>query len=262
MPRLYPLFSGSSGNCYYIGSSQSGILIDAGRSAKQIETALAERELDIRNVRAVFVTHEHSDHIQGLRVLASRHKLPVFASAGTIDALKEKGHINEKVSVTALTDEGTDVADMHISSFSISHDCAEGCGYVVETADGRKTAFATDTGIITDDISHALRGCDTVVLESNHDIRMLENGPYPYILKKRILSDLGHLSNDACADTAVELIESGTTRILLAHLSRENNYPMLAEQTSLCAFEQKKMKRNIDYMLTVVGESGCGCIMY
>ncbi len=262
MPRLYPLFSGSSGNCYYIGSAQSGILIDAGRSAKQIENSLAERGLDIRNVRAVFVTHEHSDHIQGLRVLASRHRLPVYASAGTIRALEEKGYINEKISVYELHDGGADAADMHITAFHTSHDCAEGCGYVVETADSRKTAFATDTGMITDEIRSAISGCDTVVLESNHDIRMLENGPYPYILKKRILSEYGHLSNDACADTAVGLIRSGTTRILLAHLSKENNIPMLAEQTSVCAFEEEKMKRNIDYMLTVVGENGCGCIMY
>lgn len=262
MTRLYPLFSGSSGNCYYIGSAENGILIDAGRSARQIETALLQRELDIKNVRAIFVTHEHSDHISGLRVLASRYRLPVYATCGTIEALREKGCINEKVNASVLTEGGTEAGGMNVRAFRISHDCTQGCGYVVETPDGRKTAFATDTGMITDEISESLTGCDTVVIESNHDIRMLENGPYPYILKKRILSEYGHLSNDDCADTAVKLIRSGTTRILLAHLSRENNIPVLAEQTSVCAFEGEKMKRNIDYMLTVVGENGCGGIIY
>ena len=262
MPRLYPLFSGSSGNCYYLGTNESGILIDAGRSAKQIKTALEERELDIKNVRAIFITHEHIDHTKGLRVLASRYGMKVYASDGTIKEMEYKALINESVNISPITLDGMETDDVRITPFRISHDCAEGYGYVVETADGRKTAFATDTGIISSDIESALSGCDTVVLESNHDIGMLQNGYYPYQLKKRILSDHGHLSNDSCADIAVRLARSGTTRFVLAHLSKENNIPFLAEQTSVCAFEENKMKRNLDYMQTVAEEKDNKYLIY
>ncbi len=262
MPRLYPLFSGSSGNCYYIGSAESGILIDAGRSAKQIENALSDNGLSIKNVKSIFVTHEHTDHVQGLRVLSTRHKLKVYASGGTIEALREKELINDKVDIAPITLGGMETDDMKIKPFRISHDCAEGFGYVVETSDGRKTAFATDTGYITDSMSEALWGCDTVVIESNHDVRMLENGDYPYILKKRILSDIGHLSNDTCAEKLVGLVKSGTTRFVLAHLSRENNIPYLAKQTAICALTENKMKQNIDFMLTVAAEKDNAAMIY
>ncbi|MBR2176065.1 MAG: MBL fold metallo-hydrolase [Clostridia bacterium] len=262
MPRLYPLFSGSSGNCYYIGSAGSGILIDAGRSAKQIENALKENDLDIKNVRAVFVTHEHIDHVKGLRVLASRHGLKVYASEGTVEALREKDLINEKVDIMPIGFDGKETDDMKIRPFEISHDCAQGFGFVVETSDGRKTAFATDTGYVTDSMSKAIRGCDTAVIESNHDVRMLENGLYPYLLKRRILSDIGHLSNDVCAETVTALVKSGSTRFVLAHLSKENNMPELARQTSLCTLEQNGMKQNIDFMLTVAAESNNKPLIY
>ena len=262
MPRLYPLFSGSSGNCYYIGSEKSGVLIDAGRSAKQLEAALRDNGLDAGNVRAVFVTHEHSDHIQGLRVFASRYGVKVYASAGTIKALNEKGMINEKVTTQIITADGTELDDMKITPFAVSHDCTEGFGYVVQTSDGRKTCFATDTGIVTPEMLSAIRGCDTAVIESNHDVGMLENGFYPYVLKRRILSEIGHLSNEVCAETACELVKSGTTRFVLAHLSRENNIPELAEQATLCTLKKNGMRNNIDFMLTVAGESGNRMIVY
>ena len=263
MTRLCPLFSGSSGNSYYIGTGSHGILVDCGRSAKQLETALAANGLDVKSLCGVFVTHEHIDHTSGLRVFASRHHLKVYASPGTIKALEDKNLINEMVDITPLDTEGIDAADMMIRPFHISHDCSEGCGFTVETPDGRKTAFATDTGVITDEIRSSLLGCDTVVLESNHDVGMLRCGPYPYILKRRILSDVGHLSNELCAQTAVELVKSGTTRLLLAHLSKENNLPALAKQASLYELEQNRMKQNVDFMLSVVPESyTAGSILY
>ena len=262
MTRLYPLFSGSSGNSYYLGTQDSGILIDIGRSAKQIENALKENELDPKNIRAIFITHEHSDHIQGLRVFASRYKTKIYASAGTIIALEEKGLINDKMDISLIKETGAELDEFSIMPFHISHDCAEGFGYTVQTCDGRKTAFATDTGYITDEMSKAISGCDTVVIESNHDVRMLESGMYPYILKQRILSDVGHLSNDTCAGKLSELIRSGTTRLVLAHLSRENNMPALAEQTAVCELNMNGMKRDIDYILKIAPEQGGKMIMY
>lgn len=262
MTRLYPLFSGSSGNCYYLGSADSGILIDAGRSARQIEAALCDNGLSPDRIRAIFVTHEHSDHVQGLRVFASRHKLRVYASHGTVAAMRDKGIINEKVDIVPIGLQSIETDAACVTPFRISHDCAEGFGYVAETPDGRKTCFATDTGVLTREMMDAISGCDTAVLESNHDVNMLECGAYPYILKQRILSDHGHLSNDACADAAAELVRSGTTRFVLAHLSRENNLPELAMQTSLCTLLAGGMKQNIDFTLTVARESGNGMIMY
>ena len=262
MTRLYPLFSGSKGNCYYLGSQQKGILIDIGRSAKQIEKALYERELDPEKITAIFITHEHTDHIQGLKVFAGRYGMKVYASAGTISQLEQKGIITPKVHIEQITAKGIETDDIKVRPFRISHDCAEGFGYVAETADGRKTAFATDTGYITEEMSEAVMGCDTVVIESNHDVRMLQSGGYPYILKQRILSDVGHLSNDACAGKLAELVRSGSTRIMLAHLSRENNIPLLAEQTALSELEANGMKRNVDFILKVAKEEGDNVLLY
>ncbi len=255
MSKLCPLFSGSSGNSYYLENRGQGILIDCGRNAKQLETALREREIDPRTLRAIFVTHEHTDHISGLKVFASRYQVPVYASFGTVAALEGKGLLTEKVKAAPMTLDGLELEEMFIHPFRISHDCAEGFGYVVETGDGRKTAFATDTGVVTEEIRKALTGCDTVVLESNHDVGMLRCGGYPYPLKRRILSELGHLSNEVCAETAAELVKSGTTRLLLAHLSRENNFPELAKQASLCELERSGLKQEVDFMLAVVPES-------
>ncbi len=262
MTKLYPLFSGSSGNCYYIESGGSGLLIDVGRSAKQIEAALEDNGLSPKKIRAIFITHEHSDHIQGLRVFAARHGIRVYASEGTARAMQEKGIINDKVDITSIGPGTVETDNARVTPFRISHDCAEGYGYVVETSDGRRTCFATDTGYVSPELFEAIKGCDTAVIESNHDIGMLESGAYPYILKKRILSDIGHLSNESCAKTAAELVKSGTTRFLLAHLSRENNIPELARETSVCTLTGCGMKQNIDFMLSVAKESGNKMMMY
>ncbi|MBQ9461393.1 MAG: MBL fold metallo-hydrolase [Clostridia bacterium] len=258
MAKLCPLFSGSSGNSYYLEVSGSGILIDCGRSAKQLENALKDNNIETGNIRAIFITHEHTDHVSALRVFSSRYKIPVYASPGTVQALKSSNIINDKVDIRPLTLDGIELDNMLVQPFRISHDCAEGYGYSVETQDGRRTAFATDTGIITAEIKNALTGCDTLVLESNHDVGMLKFGAYPYVLKKRILSDRGHLSNELCADTCAGLVDTGTTRILLAHLSRENNFPELARQATLCRLQENGMKLNVDFTLSVVPEISVG----
>ena len=250
MARLIPLFSGSSGNSYYIGTKESGILIDAGKNAKQLTIMLQNGGVDPLAVQGIFVTHEHSDHISGLRVFASKYNIPVFATEGTLDALTIGGVINGKFPAYKM-ESGIQLADMEIKSFRTSHDCAESCGYRIKTADGKIFAIATDLGYISETVAENLYGADMVVIESNHDVDMLRMGPYPYPLKRRILSDAGHLSNAACAEFLPKLYRSGCRRFLLAHLSRENNTPDVAYQTALCSLIMEGYVKDVDFTLSV-----------
>ena len=218
LARLCPLFSGSSGNSYYIGNQTDGILIDVGRSARQTVQMLDSCGIAISQVKGIFITHEHSDHVSGLRVFASRHKIPVYASTGTMLALEEQGILNGKFPAFALSEEGMECAGMYIKPFPIPHDCAEGYGYRLMTSDGRGVSVATDLGYMSAEVREAVTGSDLLVLESNHDIGMLRTGPYPYALKQRILSGIGHLSNLSCAEELCRFVQTGTTRFWLAHL--------------------------------------------
>lgn len=255
MARFSTLFSSSSGNATYIGSPTSGILIDAGMNAKQIELALSRLCVDVNTIKAIFVTHEHSDHIGALRVLAGRYGINVYASKGTLTGLEAMNCLTGKFNADIIEKGGVCVADMHITPFHTSHDSRESLGFIVCLPDGRKIAVATDTGIVTSEILSSLLGCDLVLLESNHDKEMLEYGPYPYILKKRIRSELGHLSNDVCANTLCELVNKGTTRVVLGHLSKENNRPELAYSSAKTALEAIGAVENRDYLLQVAPPS-------
>ena len=252
MARFCSLFSSSSGNATYIGTANDGILIDAGVSAKRLKTALLDRDIDPATIRAIFVTHEHSDHIKGIRVFAGAHRIPVYATRGTLLGMEEAGALSEKFPAHELP-AGSDVeiGGMQIHAFATPHDSLESCGFTVTMEDERKLAVCTDIGHMTNEIMHNLIGCDLVLLESNHDVGMLENGSYPYFLKRRILSDTGHLSNAACADVAAQLVERGTTRLFLGHLSAENNLPELAFQTSYCALCESGAVAERDYILKV-----------
>ena len=253
MARFCSLYSSSRGNCTYIGTAQGGILIDCGVSAKKVREGLESIGVPLSSIVAIFVTHEHTDHVSGLRVFASKENIPVYASHGTLSALEDANVLNGKFSVSPIGKDGMEVGGMYVRPFSISHDAREPFGYSVQTADGRKISVATDTGIITEEILNAISGSDLVLLESNHDIGMLQNGPYPYAIKRRILSDLGHLSNDVCAETAVRLLENGTTRFCLAHLSRDNNMPALAYQTTFSEMTLSGARQGSDYLLSVAG---------
>ncbi len=252
MARFCSLFSSSRGNCTYVGSPDAGILIDCGVSAKRIADTLSSLDVDVRSIRAIFITHEHTDHVSGLRVLASRHHIPVYASAGTIRALEDL-QITGAFPMAEIGAGGVETAGMCVRPFALSHDAAQPVGYTVGTADGRRISVATDTGIVTDEILSAVSGSDLVLLESNHDVGMLQAGPYPYTVKRRILSDKGHLCNDACAETAVRLLDSGTTRFCLAHLSRDNNMPRLAYQTTYSEMQLSGATEGSDYLLRVAG---------
>ena len=251
MAKLVPLFSGSSGNSAYIGGASGGILIDAGVSAKRLAGALAGIGVDPGRVGAVFVTHEHNDHITGLRVFCERHHVPVFATEGTLRALERMGVLTAKMRDCPMPAGGVETGGLLVRPFATSHDAADPCGFKCEAESGETYAIATDTGYLTDDVKAALRGCDTVMLESNHEVTMLQNGPYPYFLKRRILSDQGHLSNAACADFLPGLLRTGAGRFYLAHLSRENNTPQLAYAAAKAAFDMAGAREGIDYELRV-----------
>lgn len=253
MARFCSLFSSSSGNCTYIGGSQGGILIDVGVSAKKTATALSEIGVDPSSIAAIFVTHEHTDHINGIRVFAERHGIKVYSSQGTLSGMEEAGVITPKITADVIPEIGIEAGGMFIRPFRTPHDSRESTGYTVVTPDGKRIAVATDIGKITDSVMDAIYACDLILLESNHDVGMLQNGPYPYFLKERILSDYGHLSNDNCAKTAVKLMESGTTRFVLGHLSKENNIPSLAFETTRAAMKMAGAVENIDYLLSVAG---------
>ena len=261
MARFCSLYSGSSGNSIAIGCGGKYILIDAGKSAKKIKERLAQEDIDPSDIAAVFVTHEHTDHIAGVRVLASSLKIPVYATEGTAEYLENYGHA-KNVDLRIMPREGVDICGMGVTAFPTSHDAAQSCGYSVSCCDGRRITLATDTGIITPEIHNALCGADLVYLESNHDIGMLYAGSYPYALKKRIASDKGHLSNDVCSAELPALARNGATRFVLGHLSAENNMPMLARQSAVCEFTKCAMREGSDYLLSVAGINGLKTMVF
>ncbi len=249
MSRIFPIASSSSGNCTYIGHNTEGILIDAGISCKGIVDALTQMAVDPKTLRGVFITHEHIDHISGLRVFTNKYKVPVFASGATAAALLcQIPEIEDDLNIIEVP---VIVGDLNIERFSTSHDCEGSSGYVVHLPDGRKCAVCTDLGVVTQEVHSALTGCEALLLESNHDVAMLQKGSYPPHLKTRILSEKGHLSNISCSAELSKLIDSGLTRIILGHLSRENNKPEIARSSAIAALMDKRMVEDSDYTLCI-----------
>ncbi len=250
MALFCPLFSGSSGNCEYIGCGDNGILIDVGVSAKRLTAALESNGISPHNIKAIFITHEHTDHVCGLRVFASRYHIPVFCSSATKFALESDEKVKLSVDINGF-DREIEINGFRITRFATSHDCNGSSGFCVSTPDGKKIAVCTDLGYLSDEVKSNLIGCNAVMLESNHDPSMLRNGPYPLSLKSRISSDHGHLSNNCCAEFLPELIKSGTTRIILGHLSKENNRPKIARDTAIKNLELYGFTAEVDYTICV-----------
>ncbi len=253
MAKFLPLFSGSRGNSVYIEDHGAAILVDCGCSLRSINNALLANNLSIDKVQAVFITHEHTDHVSALHTLAKKHKLPIYMSEQTAQAVLAAGHLPEGVEPNSFLDT-VQVADFSVSRFNTSHDCAGSSGYCITLSDGRKVAVCTDLGVVTDEVRQAITGSELVMLESNHDVNMLQTGSYPYPLKQRILSEVGHLSNTACATELPHLIEAGAKRIVLGHLSRENNRPQIAAAAAKAALLDKKMQEGSDYLLYVAAQ--------
>ena len=230
----YTLFSGSSGNSVYVKTPDIEILIDAGVAARNVEAGLAKVGSSLSRIAAIFVTHEHSDHTKGLEVISKKHHIPTHMITASAKALIK----DPKASLLGdlyLHDGafGITFGSTTVRAFLTPHDSAAAVGYTVEYTreDGtcEKFGLATDIGCITQTIRTSLLGSRAVVIESNHDVEMLLMGPYPYTLKRRILAPTGHLSNEKCAELAVFLAENGTKHFVLAHLSKDNNYPPVAE---------------------------------
>lgn len=232
MLKCCSLYSGSSGNSFFIQSENTNILIDAGVSCKKIETALQTGfNLSLKNIDAIFVTHEHLDHSKSLNLISSKYDLPVYASRGTWNALKEK---TEKISsdnkkILEL-DKSFEFKDLKIFPFSTHHDAAEPCGFNIYKDDS-KISIATDLGHIDDKIFNNLKDSSFLMLESNYEPNILKMSSYPYKLKRRILSEHGHLSNGDAGETISKLMNYGLKDALLIHLSKENNVPEIAYET-------------------------------
>ena len=251
MSRICPLFSSSSGNCTYIACEGTGILVDAGASFKGICENLNAAGGSIDEISAVFITHEHDDHIRGLKALLNKTNARIFASEKTLEALIALDKIPAKTEACASNDIPTEVNGIVATRFATSHDCDGSSGYSFLLPDSKKVSICTDSGIVTDEMRNAVLNSDAVLIESNHDIDMLKKGPYPPQLKARILSDKGHLSNNACASELAMLLSFGTTRFILGHLSQHNNTPMLAKSTAEAALLKCGAQNGNDYILTV-----------
>lgn len=245
------LISGSSGNSSVVTSGKTMLLTDCGMSGKKLEELLSEIDYSCTDISAVLVTHEHIDHTKGVGVISRRYNIPIYATAGTLSGA-DIGNIPDRNIHIINPNTEFEIGGISVRAFSISHDANEPVGYSF-FADGKKMTVATDTGVITDELEKNILGSDEIILEANHDVDMLMYGSYPYQLKQRILGDFGHLSNEAAADVCKKLLTSGTKKIMLGHLSNENNTPDIAYETAKNALLQSGAKIGGDIELSVAG---------
>ena len=247
-----PLYSGSSGNCLFVQYGSTRLLIDAGKSGKTIADALTQIGADPGTVSGLLITHEHSDHISGAGILARKFGIPVYATAETWMAMETKiGKVPTELRREINAGSEFWLGDIGVSPFSIPHDAADPVGYRLY---GGKNSIstATDLGCFTENVYSHIRGSDMVLLESNHDPDMLKQNPhYNAALKRRILGNLGHLSNEACAEALIRLIRGGTRNVLLGHLSGENNTPELAMEVNCRITEREGIRRGTDLNLGI-----------
>ena len=250
MLEITPLFSGSSGNSTHIKTDSCEFLIDAGVSLKMLEEALQRTGSTAGNISFVLVTHEHNDHIRGLEMLCKKYKMPVYMNSCSANAIAISGKNPFLCGCIKCFEprETVGCGGLEIRAFRTPHDACGSVGYRIDEAGGDSFSYVTDIGYVTRDIANNIFGSKTVVFESNHDVEMLKNGIYPQYLKSRILSDRGHLSNDACSKFVPFLAEKGAERIILAHLSEDNNTPEKAYSTSysaLCDAGHKHVKLEV-----------------
>ena len=249
MTRFIPLCSGSSGNAAYIGSASQGLLIDAGVSCRAILQGLEASGIPHSAVKGVLVTHDHSDHIKGLRVLCKRLRLPVYAAAETLTLLSQWDAVEPGTPLVELAGP-LEAAGIQVTPFDTPHDAAHSLGFRLDTGE-RLVGYATDLGTVTPLVRQMLRGCHLVMLEANYEPRMLMASSYPPYLQRRIASQRGHLSNQDCAQCITQLAQWGTARFVLGHLSRENNTPALAAGQVRQALAAAELMEGRDFLLEV-----------
>jgi len=254
--RLCSLSSGSSGNCIYVGSESAGVLVDCGVSGKEILENLKNIGVCTSSIKAILVTHEHSDHTKGVGIISRKLNIPIYANSGTWEGMSG-GIGNIKSENIKYFDTGVDfnISELEVKPYSIPHDAADPVGYSFRLG-GRKVCIATDLGYFSDEVRSNIQQSDMVLLEANHDINMVKVSHYPYFLKRRILSDVGHLSNEAAGQAVLELLNTGVKKVLLGHLSKENNFPELAYQTVKNILEENKVEIGKDIELEVAPRRG------
>ena len=231
--RMCSIASGSSGNCIYVGSEQTHLLVDTGISKKKIEEGLVHLDVKGEEISAILITHEHADHIQGLGVFSRKYGIPIYATKGTIAGIsnyKSLGKMPEGLYHEIEVDQKFSIGDLEIKPFAISHDANEPSGFRIENFE-KAVAIATDLGVYDEYIINNLRNLDALLLEANHDVHMVEVGPYPYPLKQRVLGSRGHLSNELTGRLLCNILHDDLKYIMLGHLSKENNYAELARET-------------------------------
>lgn len=256
--RVVSICSSSSANCTYIESGGKGFLVDIGCSYKALCDGLALAGRGTENINAVFITHEHSDHIAGLNMLTKKLNVPVYASEGTLNMIVSKGKASEGADLRTVADIGNAPVNVRAHAFRTPHDSAESTDYTFSDGES-KIAICTDLGHITEEVRSNLLGCRFVLLEANYDPEMLtRNLQYTYQLKQRIRSDRGHLANGDCAAFARELVKNGTVSLLLGHLSRNNNTPEIALRTVENALAASGAVRGRDYILDAAAVTGSG----
>ncbi|WP_252216695.1 MBL fold metallo-hydrolase [Clostridium sp. VAP41] len=246
------LYSGSSGNSMFIASEKSKILIDAGLPGKRIDEALKSINQSPNDLDGIFVTHEHSDHIKGVGVLSRKYDIPIYANSNTWNAMESLiGKIKEHNIKVIDKRSVTQIKDLDVKAFNIPHDSISPMGYTIANKD-KKVSVATDLGTFTKEIYDNIKESEIILLESNHDVSMLKYGPYPYSLKRRILSEIGHLSNDDCGEAIVEILKNGfNKKVILGHLSSTNNQPDLAYQTVVNVLRENGINEKNDITLTM-----------
>lgn len=231
--RLCSIASGSSGNCIYVGDENTHLLVDTGISKKRVEQGLHTLGIKGEELQGILITHEHIDHIQGLGVFSRKYEIPIYATKGTIEGIRclsSLGRMPEGLLHEVKVDETFSLGGMEISPFAISHDAREPSGYRIRNSQ-KSVAVATDLGTYDEYTIERLQNLNAVVLEANHDIHMLEVGPYPYPLKKRVMGDKGHLSNELSGRLLCDILHDNLQFVILGHLSKENNYAELAYET-------------------------------
>lgn len=255
MAFICPLCSGSSGNSTLVQGGSASILVDAGATCKALCTALSQAGSSFEELDAIVLTHEHSDHIKALPVLLKKAPVPVYATAPVLEYLERNVKIPANVPLVPVEMTSFAIHDLVLTPFATLHDSVGSVGYRIQLLEGPAVGIATDLGRFTPQVQEGLAGCRAVLLESNYDDGMILCSPYPYPLKRRIMSENGHLSNNDCAQAAAALAVQGTRHFILGHLSQNNNMPQLAFQATQTAMEACGATAKEGFSLSVASRS-------